>query len=113
MGAAILQRRRCRQEGLPGLLLGQEVRRPGDHDRSGVGRGASGVEPAVRGEVCGVPTLDDLLAGAWEGLSVCEAVGCPMCGGAMESRGGGVAFRADASGDALHGDCLNCGARLS
>jgi hypothetical protein len=29
------------------------------------------------------PTLDDLIAGAWEALGAHSAVRCPICGGSM------------------------------
>ncbi len=153
MGAAVLPERRRRR--LPGLP-GREVRRPVDHDRSGahglrsgahspedwVGRRVGGVELAVcdeaptgvesvvRGEAPGVLTLDDLIAGVWEELSVCEVVRCPACGGQMTSCGGGTASGADTGGMASradtggaassadapdrapHGDCVDCGTQL-
>jgi hypothetical protein len=110
MGAAVLQRRRCRQEGLPGLL-GREIRRPADHDRLEVPQRVGGVEAAERGEVLGALTLDDMIAGAWEGLSECRAVRCPACGGEMAAGGG--ASHAGLMRDAPHGDCVDCGAQLS
>jgi hypothetical protein len=58
----------------------------------------------------GVLTLDDLIASAWEGLSVGEVVCCPACGGEMASRGGTAASHAD-SADA-RADCADCGAQL-
>jgi hypothetical protein len=133
MGAAALHRRRRRR--LPGLL-GREARRQAGRDRTGarspqewVGRraggveltsgveSAGGVESAVCGEVPGALTLDDLIAGAWEELGVCEVVRCPVCGGTMASCGGGTASGAGApDGAALdgvsHGDCVDCGTQL-
>jgi hypothetical protein len=53
----------------------------------------------------GEPTLDDLLAGVWEGLSVRRAVRCPVCTGEMEPT---VASRAGSLG----GRCRDCGATL-
>jgi hypothetical protein len=114
MGAPVLPRRRRRH--LPGLL-GREVRRPVDHDRPGahglrsgerspenwVGRQAGGVESTVCGEAPGVLTLDDVIAGAWEELSVGGGVGCPVCGERMTSRN---------VGGATHGDCVDCGTQL-
>ena len=40
--------------------------------------------PLVLDRVEGEPTLDDLLAGVWEGLSARRAVRCPVCTGEME-----------------------------
>ncbi len=116
MGAAVLRRRR--RQRLPGPL-GGEARRQVDRDRSGahspedwVGQHACGVESAVRGEAPGALTLDDLIAGTWEELSVCEIVCCPVCGGKMASGGGGMASRGDVPDGAPHGDCVDCGTRL-
>jgi len=79
----------------------------------------SGVESAICGEAPGALTLDDLIAGAWEGLCVGEVVCCPACGGRMSasdggaaSGGAGTASRVMAPDDTRHGDCLDCGARL-
>jgi hypothetical protein len=53
---------------------------------------------AVRG---GGATLDELLVGAWEGLSSRHPVSCPVCSGPMQPR-------AAAAG----GACGDCGAQL-
>lgn len=49
----------------------------------------------------GGATLDDLLVGAWEGLSVRRPVACPVCAGAMQPRPG-----------AAGGACGDCGSQL-
>jgi len=36
----------------------------------------------------GGPTLDELLAGVWEGLSAHRTVPCPVCGGSLAPRYG-------------------------
>jgi hypothetical protein len=58
---------------------------------------------AERGEA----TLDDLLSGAWEGLSAAgSSTACPVCGGALQPRwsaGAGV----------VGGRCRDCGSELS
>jgi hypothetical protein len=55
----------------------------------------------------GALTLDDLITGAWEGLSVCRTTSCPVCGGRMASL-------ADPPQEVWSGgDCADCGARLS
>ncbi|MDW5593232.1 hypothetical protein VSS74_02710 [Conexibacter stalactiti] len=41
--------------------------------------GAGHVHDGVGGE----PTLDDMLVGAWEGLTAQVAVACPLCDGAL------------------------------
>ena len=54
----------------------------------------------------GGPTLDDLLSGAWEGLSAAAPTSCPICDGALEPRwsaGAGV----------VGGRCRDCGGELS
>lgn len=50
-------------------------------------------------------TFDDLIVGAWEGLSAHRAIDCPACGEAMEPR--------RIVGQHLHGACGGCGAELS
>ena len=40
--------------------------------------------PLVLDRAQSEPTLDDLLAGVWEGLSVRRAVRCPVCTGEMQ-----------------------------
>jgi hypothetical protein len=61
--------------------------------------------PLVLGRAQGEPTLDDLLAGVWEGLSVRRAVRCPVCTGEMEP-----AETADR--EFAGGRCGECGATL-
>jgi len=55
-------------------------------------------------------TFDDVLVGAWEGLSACHTVACPACGGAMAPRRttggpGGPLVRG--------GSCSSCATTLS
>ncbi len=40
--------------------------------------------PSLFDVVGGEPTLDELLAGVWEGLTARAAVDCPVCGGSLE-----------------------------
>jgi len=49
----------------------------------------------------GEATLDELFVGAWEGLSACRPVTCPVCAGPMHP-----CARADG------GACADCGAQL-
>jgi hypothetical protein len=55
----------------------------------------------------GGATLDDLVSGAWEGLTAAaSSTACPVCAGAIEPRwsaGAGV----------VGGRCRDCGAELS
>jgi DnaJ-class molecular chaperone len=60
--------------------------------------------PLVLDRVEGEPTLDDLLAGVWEGLSARRAVRCPVCHGEMEPL---------AAAGERGGHCDGCGATLS
>jgi len=61
--------------------------------------GAASVQTvAKRG---GEATLDELLVGAWEGLSARRPVACPVCAGPMNPRVGVAA-----------GDCGDCGSQL-
>lgn len=53
---------------------------------------------ATRG---GGATLDELLVGAWEGLSARRPVACPVCAGPMHP-----------CGEATGGACASCGCRL-
>ncbi len=61
--------------------------------------------PLVLDRVDGEPTLDALITGAWEGLSVRRAVRCPVCAGEMEPFAGPDL-------DLLGGRCTDCGSTL-
>ena len=54
----------------------------------------------------GEPTLDDLLSGAWEGLTAHKSVACPICGDAMAPEYG-------EHGLPVGGSCRGCGTQLS
>ena len=54
----------------------------------------------------GEPTLEELIAGVWEGLAVHGTSSCPVCGEAMEARFGAHARPVD-------GRCASCGATLA
>jgi len=51
-------------------------------------------------------TLEDLIAGVWEGLAVHGTSPCPVCGAAMQARFGAHARPVD-------GRCGSCGATLA
>jgi hypothetical protein len=51
-------------------------------------------------------TLEELIAGVWEGLAVRGTSSCPVCGAAMEARYGAHARPVD-------GSCASCGATLA
>jgi DnaJ-class molecular chaperone len=95
MSATALRRRR-RQQRLPGLFARESCESADRKSR------------ARRGEldIRGALTLDDLIAGAWERLSVGETASCPACDGAMAPRVG-------ESDGAPEGDCPDCGTRLA
>jgi hypothetical protein len=61
--------------------------------------------PSLFDEVGGEPTLDDLLSGAWEGLTAHKTVACPVCGDAMAPESGSHGLPAA-------GACRGCGSRL-
>ena len=52
------------------------------------------------------PTLDDIVAGAWEGLAAHRVVACPVCAAEMEPEYGAHALP-------IRGRCTECGATLS
>jgi hypothetical protein len=62
---------------------------------------------ALKMEARGARTLDELVRAAWDGLTACEPVCCPVCRGRM------VVRAASSSGEAESGSCTDCGASLS
>ena len=62
--------------------------------------------PSLFDGLGGEPTLDDLIAGVWEGLTVQETVTCPVCGEEMRPQYG-------AHPRPVGGHCMSCGATLS
>jgi hypothetical protein len=74
---------------------------PGAHQRDRV-RSAPSLFDGVGGE----PTLDEVLAGVWEGLAAHRIVSCPACGADMQPRYGAPALP-------IGGQCRGCGATLS
>ena len=73
----------------------------------------------------GGPTLDDVLVGAWEGLTAHRTVDCPVCGGEMAPTYGGHTPPPDGPGARPAqrtitrapapeaGRCGSCGSELS
>jgi hypothetical protein len=53
----------------------------------------------------GEPTLEDLIAGVWEGLAVRGTSSCPGCGAELAARFGAHSRPVD-------GRCTSCGATL-
>jgi hypothetical protein len=119
MGVAALPRRR-RRSGSPVGALGWETRRPADRPSH-----SSGFEWAPCAEKSGAAAmLDDLIAAAWDGLSVLESVRCPACGGEMASQDetmvsstalaarAVLASSAGGPSETLWGECVDCGTRL-
>ena len=64
------------------------------------------VAPTLLDHVGGEPTLDDLLAGVWEGLTAHRVAECPVCHGEMGPEYG-------AHSRPVAGRCRTCGTRLS
>ena len=60
------------------------------------------VAPTLLDRVGGEPTLDDFLAGVWEGLAAHQTVECPVCRGEMDPVYGAHAL-------AIGGRCRSCG----
>jgi DNA-directed RNA polymerase subunit RPC12/RpoP len=60
------------------------------------------LDQAVGGE----PTLEEVLSGAWEGLTAHRPVECPVCAGRMKPRYGAHALP-------IGGACEDCGSKLS
>ncbi len=71
-------------------------------DRRLVAIGADHSQAPARGGL----TLDELITGVWEGLSACQTVRCPACGGAM-------APARNAGPRPVAGTCADCGSGLS
>ena len=61
------------------------------------------VAPSLFEAVGGEPTLDEMLAGAWEGLIAHRVVDCPVCEGAMRPEYG-------AQSRPIGGKCQRCAA---
>jgi hypothetical protein len=81
----------------PASLFGPseaEVRSPADADAAARKR---------NGGLSDGPTLDDAIAGAWEGLAARVVVACPLCRGAL---------RPHPSPGAVGGRCGDCGTTL-
>jgi hypothetical protein len=58
----------------------------------------------------GEPTLDDLLAGVWEGLAARAPAACPICAGPLEAV---YRARADREQALEAARCTSCGSSLS
>jgi len=54
----------------------------------------------------GEPTLDEVLAGAWEGLTAHSVVACPVCGDDMQPEYGAHSLP-------ISGKCIGCGTTIS
>jgi len=62
--------------------------------------------PSLFDGLGGEPTLADLIAGVWEGLTVHETVTCPVCAEEMRPQYG-------AHSRPIGGRCSGCGSTLS
>jgi hypothetical protein len=76
-----------------------------EHEVGAAAGGAAHVHDGVGGEF----TLDDMVVGAWEGLTAQAAVACPLCEGTLRPlyAGGGGAD------PVIAGRCDRCGTTLS
>jgi hypothetical protein len=70
------------------------------------GSGRSDPAPSLFDDLGGEPTLDERLAGVWEGLAAHRAQACPVCDAEMAPQYG-VHARP------IGGRCGNCGTTLS
>jgi hypothetical protein len=73
--------------------------------RAREGEGAAS-SPSLFDNLGGEPTLDELLAGVWEGLGAHRSVPCPACGGEMNPEYG-------AHAQPVGGRCGDCGSVLT
>ncbi len=64
------------------------------------------VAPSLFDSVGGEPTLDEMIAGAWEGLIAHRAVACPVCAGPMRPAYGAQALP-------IGGRCESCATTFS
>jgi hypothetical protein len=110
MGGTLLRRRGLRRRS-PGLSGGDRLRQVGFRPADHVARLRAAASDG--GSNTGALTLDDLIIDTWRALCEWETVQCPLCGGEME-RGGKVDSRSAAVEETnCHGECVDCGTRLS
>jgi hypothetical protein len=60
----------------------------------------------VEQERAPAPTLDDVIAGAWDALAVTQTAACPLCGDDLVPRFG-------SGPQPVAGACRSCGTELS
>jgi hypothetical protein len=108
MSGALLRRRGYRrlQAGPPARKrLTQAAFRPVDH----VARLRAS---ALVGDGADALTLDDLITNVWQALGEWETGQCPLCGGEI-GRSRKTVSRSVAEEVEPHGECVDCGTRLS
>jgi hypothetical protein len=74
-------------------------------DRPGARRRPDQTTPSLLDDLGGEPTLDELIAGVWEGLAAHRTVACPVCGGEMVPDYGAHALP-------IGGRCRSCESHL-
>jgi hypothetical protein len=92
------------------LDLGLDFKRVLPGERHGTAAAAVAAAPAPPVHTASAPqrgpTLDDLVAGVWEGLRCAQPVACPICDGVVEPRYG--------SGPApVGGRCRSCASTIA
>ena len=74
---------------------------------------ALAVAPSLLDQLSGEPTLDDLIVGAWEGLTAHRVVACPVCEGELAPIGRAARAVEGAETAPLLGRCSSCGTVLA
>ncbi len=118
MGGTLLRRRGLRRHS-PGLSGRERLRPAGVSPADHVARLRT---TASEADSAGALTLDDLITDMWQALGAWESAQCPLCGGEM-GRGARAISRVGIEDSRIgekeigeaecHGQCVDCGTRLS
>jgi hypothetical protein len=74
---------------------------------------ALAVAPSLFDQLSGEPTLDDLIVGAWEGLTAHQVAECPVCDGELAPRRSFAGGAAGGESRSVVGQCRTCATVLS